>query len=337
MRVLSAIVAIVAIATNSADSAELMLKTRAHNLRTKYLSRRVVEEMSMSAPIFEAEMSMPNVDSMESRARNLQEMSMSAPIFEAEMSMQNLDSMESRARNLRTSLSNRRTETTDAIKCVWDENFEDAANHKKACKKLNNEHTVPYTCNGQYTKVCCTVSSIEMPIFKTFGTCQIVGSTADDVVGDMSMSMPEFIQTTTKPEATPTSTPTPGVFAPEVSGELQPIKEKKDKSQEKKDKSETKTKSETKPESEPEPESETEPESDPQPEFLLEPESETAASTITCAWKSKFEDSSPEEACSELDSEFSVPYECDKGKNVCCTVSDVDTAVFKSLGTCTKI
>jgi hypothetical protein len=32
-----------------------------------------------------------------------------------------------------------------------------------------------------------------------------------------------------------------------------------------------------------------------------------------------------------------VPYECDGGKNVCCTVSDIDTAVFESLGTCTKI
>lgn len=148
MRVLSAIVAILALATNSADAAESMLKTRAHNLRTKSLSRRVVEEMSMSAPIFEAEMSMPNVDSMGSRARNL-----------------------------RTSFGNRRTQTEDAIKCVWDEKFEEAASHKKACKRLNNEHTVPYTCNGQYTKVCCTVNSIEMPVFKTFGTCQIVGST----------------------------------------------------------------------------------------------------------------------------------------------------------------
>ena len=56
-------------------------------------ARRLTESMSMSAPIFEAEMSMgsmPLVDSEPVRRRLTESMSMSTPIFEAEMSMGSL-------------------------------------------------------------------------------------------------------------------------------------------------------------------------------------------------------------------------------------------------------
>jgi hypothetical protein len=172
MRVLSTIVAFVAVATNSADAAE---------------------SMSMSAPLLEAEMSIPgmvDIGSMKMRLRNLrtnfrsrrvlEDMSMSAPIFEAEMSMPDDGSMveSTTRRNLRTGLGIRRTQTEEAIKCVWDSQFDDPnlASHTKACKKLNDEHSVAYTCDGEYMNVCCTVSSIEFPLFNMFGKCQKVGS-----------------------------------------------------------------------------------------------------------------------------------------------------------------
>ena len=87
-------------------------------------------------------------------------------------------------RNLRTSFGIRRTQTNDSIKCVWDSNFDDPnlASHTKACKKLNDEHIAAYTCAGQYKNVCCTVSSIEFPLFEVFGQCQKVGSSTT-VVG----------------------------------------------------------------------------------------------------------------------------------------------------------
>ncbi len=174
MRALSTIVAFIAVATNSADAAE---------------------SMSMSAPLFEAEMSIPgmvDIGSMKMRTRNLrtnslsrrvlEDMSMSMPLFEAEMSMPDEGSMVESAtrcercrRNLRTSFGIRRTQTED-IKCVWDSKFDDAESHTKACKKLHDEHRVAYTCDGQYMKVCCTVSSLEFPVFNIFGKCQKVGS-----------------------------------------------------------------------------------------------------------------------------------------------------------------
>ncbi len=119
------------------------IRMRTRNLRTNFLSRRVTEDVSMS---------------------------MSAPLLEAEMSM---SMPELRARDLRvTSVGTRRTQTEESIKCVYNSNFENAASHTEACEELDDEHSVAYTCDGQYTKVCCTVSSIVMPVFSTFGTCQ---------------------------------------------------------------------------------------------------------------------------------------------------------------------
>jgi hypothetical protein len=174
MHALSTSVAFVAVATKSADAAK---------------------SMSMSAPLFEAEMSIPgmvDIGSMEMRTWNLrtnnlsrrvlEDMSMSAPLFEAEMSMPDEGSMvESTTccgrcrRNLCTSIGIRHTQTED-IKCVWDLKFDDATSHTKAWKKLNDEHSIAYTCDGQYVKVCCTVSSLEFPLFNIFGKCRKVGS-----------------------------------------------------------------------------------------------------------------------------------------------------------------
>jgi hypothetical protein len=74
--------------------------------------------------------------------------------------------------------ADRRAQTTnDSIRCTWDDKFDvNGNNHFKVCKKLKDEHTVPYTCDGQYAHVCCTVSSIEIPIFEKFGTCFKVGA-----------------------------------------------------------------------------------------------------------------------------------------------------------------
>ena len=75
-------------------------------------------------------------------------------------------------------VEDRRAQTTnDSIRCTWDDKFDvNGNNHFKVCKKLRDEHTVPYTCDGQYVHVCCTVSSIEIPIFEKFGTCFKVGA-----------------------------------------------------------------------------------------------------------------------------------------------------------------
>ena len=205
---LSTVAAFLAVAANSADAVESMsmsmsapileaemsmsmpeessMRMRTRNLRTNFLSRRVTEDisMSMSAPILEAEMSMsmPEESSMRMRMRNLRNnflgrrvtedisMSMSAPILEAEMSM---SMPELRARDLRViGAGTRRTQTEASIKCVYNSGFEDAASHAEACAELDDEHSVAYTCDGEYTKVCCTVSSIVMPVFSTFGVCQ---------------------------------------------------------------------------------------------------------------------------------------------------------------------
>ena len=75
-------------------------------------------------------------------------------------------------------VEDRRAQTTnDSIRCTWDDKFDvNGNNHFKVCKKLKDEHTVPYTCDGQFAHVCCTVSSIEIPIFEKFGTCFKVGA-----------------------------------------------------------------------------------------------------------------------------------------------------------------
>ena len=61
----------------------------------------------------------------------------------------------------------------NSISCTWKSSFDDAASHLKACKKLNNEFSVPYACDGKEGKmqVCCTVSVIETANFEKFGQC----------------------------------------------------------------------------------------------------------------------------------------------------------------------
>ena len=58
----------------------------------------------------------------------------------------------------------------DDIYCTWKKWFEDDV--ELACSVLNDGyHTVPYTCDGDYTNVCCSKSSILNPKMKLFGTC----------------------------------------------------------------------------------------------------------------------------------------------------------------------
>ena len=65
------------------------------------------------------------------------------------------------------------------LSCHWSQMYETAENHKQACMAANDEFTVPYTCNGELTKICCTVSGIVNPTFGNdkFGTCLKNGAT----------------------------------------------------------------------------------------------------------------------------------------------------------------
>jgi hypothetical protein len=64
------------------------------------------------------------------------------------------------------------------LKCNWSPTS--FTNHKQACMAANDEYTVPYTCDGEYTNICCTVSGITNPTFdnKKFGTCLKNGTTS---------------------------------------------------------------------------------------------------------------------------------------------------------------
>ena len=65
----------------------------------------------------------------------------------------------------------------NGVRCTWESSFEKTSNHKQACKSLNNGYTVPYTCDGEYTRnICCTVSSIVKPTFDRFVTCYMNGA-----------------------------------------------------------------------------------------------------------------------------------------------------------------
>lgn len=66
----------------------------------------------------------------------------------------------------------------DDIYCTWKKWFEDDFEH--ACLILNDGyHTVPYTCDVEYTNVCCSESSILNPKMKLFGTCYKTNSVRD--------------------------------------------------------------------------------------------------------------------------------------------------------------
>ena len=66
------------------------------------------------------------------------------------------------------------------LKCNWSPTFASFTNHKQACMAANDEYTVPYTCDGEYTNICCSVSGITNPAFdnKKFGTCLKNGTTS---------------------------------------------------------------------------------------------------------------------------------------------------------------
>jgi hypothetical protein len=60
--------------------------------------------------------------------------------------------------------------SVDSIHCTWRAWF--AKKPKRACGILNDgNHTVPYTCDGEYPNVCCTESTITDPTLNLFGTC----------------------------------------------------------------------------------------------------------------------------------------------------------------------
>lgn len=66
------------------------------------------------------------------------------------------------------------------LKCNWSPAFASYTNHKQACMAATDEYTVPYTCDGEYTNICCNVSGITNPTFdnKKFGTCLKNGTTS---------------------------------------------------------------------------------------------------------------------------------------------------------------
>lgn len=66
----------------------------------------------------------------------------------------------------------------DDIYCTWKKWFENDVEH--ACLILNDGYqTVPFTCDGEYTNVCCSESSILNPKMKLFGTCYKTNSVRD--------------------------------------------------------------------------------------------------------------------------------------------------------------
>lgn len=75
-----------------------------------------------------------------------------------------------------------------------------------------------------------------------------------------------------------------------------------------------------------------------QPEPDEKPKNDgTADITIKCTWKSTFLTMSHNKSCKKMRNEYSVPYTCDGGKNVCCTESSIDNPIFDSFGHCTKV
>jgi hypothetical protein len=75
-------------------------------------------------------------------------------------------------------------------------------------------------------------------------------------------------------------------------------------------------------------------EPEPEPE---EPTDGTSDITIKCTWKSTFLTMSHNKSCKKMKNEYSVPYKCDGGKNVCCTESSIENPIFDSFGQCTKV
>ena len=75
-------------------------------------------------------------------------------------------------------------------------------------------------------------------------------------------------------------------------------------------------------------------EPEPEPE---EPTDEASDITIKCTWKSTFVTMSHNKSCKKMKNEYSVPYKCDGGKNVCCTESSIENPIFDSFGQCTKV
>lgn len=72
-------------------------------------------------------------------------------------------------------------ESLKPLKCNWSPTFASfGQNHKQACMAANDEYTVPYTCDGEYTNICCNVSGITNPTFdnEKFGTCLKNGTTS---------------------------------------------------------------------------------------------------------------------------------------------------------------
>lgn len=59
--------------------------------------------------------------------------------------------------------------------------------------------------------------------------------------------------------------------------------------------------------------------------------------TIRCAWKSFFDTMSHSDACLATGDEFIVPYTCEDGRFVCCTISSCVNPTMNTFGTCRKV
>jgi hypothetical protein len=109
-----------------------------------------------------------------------------------------------RVRGNSSDVSRENDQSNDPIACTWQRYFE-TMDQTEACLSLQNEYSVPYTCDdGFYTHVCCTVSSCTDPTLNTFGACHKVvttesGSTISSEVMMTTTTTTEVISTSGQP------------------------------------------------------------------------------------------------------------------------------------------
>ena len=65
--------------------------------------------------------------------------------------------------------------------CIVDDYF-DFVNHALACRGVDDEHSVPYECDGAKKKICCTESNIVAPQLGRWGQCRRVDGDPDGLV-----------------------------------------------------------------------------------------------------------------------------------------------------------
>jgi len=99
------------------------------------------------------------------------------------------DNARRRVRGSSSDVSRENDQSNDPIACTWQRYFE-TMDHTEACLSLQHGYSVPYTCAGFYTHVCCTDSSWTDPTLNTFGACHKVVTTVSGstISGEMMMT-----------------------------------------------------------------------------------------------------------------------------------------------------